>query len=492
MGIKMTCFPNALSKTSTHPSPTTKTMDSSEHMALPLSQCSKIVIEIHQPRNAQAYTSGMSLPSTTAAGTIAKKESGGGEGLLPVELRKTSAAAAHLARSSSSIIGHRRSASRDLVSYGACKKRRADSVDDAHSSGLGRSEKGTLEEEDEDAELQQENEEVDGEEADEKATNTVAEAAAAAVVAAAAAQATNKRSVDVDIEEEEERSKTETSGNSVGPDAIQVFGIDYLAQADQKPSSSSSGLLGLGLGLPSSSSSSVDKTVDALQVARASSYVVLEDQKEMGVDYSLFTRVETAGWRILIPPNVIASFRSEDFGLMLKPKGLADVDMHAQQDVPVQEQQQQQEPQGQKVVSLREKELRKEVLREENDDEEEVEEEEEEEVLTYENNEDDDVGTEGVRRIALRDDDSRAEENVAAKSVSYYHRHTHQQHHVAQDLEMQDDEEVVTVAVKTVTATNTVSASSAQEDEEQSQGQGHGVTVKETQQQEGDIEMDRE
>lgn len=481
MGIKMTCFPNALSKTSTHPSPTTKTMDSSEHMALPLSQCSKIVIEIHQPHNAQAYTSAISLAPTGASATQQQQEQMGSkkESGLPVELRKTSAAAAHLARSSSSIIGHRRSASRDLVSYGACKKRRADSVDDA--SGL-RSERDPLEEEDEDAELHEE-EDVNGDE-DEKATGSVAEAAtaAAAVVAAAAAQANTKKSVDVGVDEE--RNKPEIS-NGAGPDAIQVFGIDYLAQHQQQPDKKSTGLLGLGLGLPSSSSSSVDKTVDALQVARASSYVVLEDQKEMGVDYSLFTRVETAGWRILIPPNVVASFRSEDFGLMLKPKGLADADMQDQHDAaPTQEK----EHQHMKKEVLGEK-----VLRREDEEEQ-----EEEEVLAFENNEDDDVGTEGVRRIALRDDDSRTEESVAAvKSVSYYHRHTHhqhqhqQQHHVAQDLEMQDDEES-TAAVETVPETASAQHQSPLPTHEGKQVQEEGQGAMKETEQEGDIEMDRE
>ena len=481
MGIKMTCFPNALSKTSTHPSPTIKTMDSSEHMALPLSQCSKIVIEIHQPRNAQAYTSPVSLAPTGASATQqqqeqvdSKKELG-----LPAELRKTSMAAAHLARSSSSIIGHRRSASRDLVSYGACKKRRADSVEDA---GGFRSERDSLEEKDEDAE-QQEDEDINGDE-DEKATGSVGEAAAAVVVAVATAQSNTKKSVDVDVGEE--RSSPEIS-NSADPDAIQVFGIDYLAQHQQQPDKKSTGLLGLGLGLPSSPSSSVDKNVDALQVARASSYVVLEDQKEMGVDYSLFTRVETAGWRILIPPNVVASFRSEDFGLMLKPKGLADADMQDQHDAaPTQEQEHQH---MQKEV------LGEKVLREDE------EEQEEEEVLAFENNEDDDVGTEGVRRIALRDDDSREEESVATvKSVSYYHRHTQhqhqhqhqQQHHVAQDLEMQDDEETTVAAFDTIPTTAPTQHQSPlpSHEGEQIQGEAQGV-VKENEQ-EGDIEMDRE
>lgn len=118
-------------------------------------------------------------------------------------------------------------------------------------------------------------------------SSAAATAAAAAVVAAAAASA------------------AASSSGSI----LQLVGVDY-------PSSSKEGL---GLGLSSSS-----PAIEALAVARASSYVPLEEQKELGIDYSLFTRVETAGWRILIPPNVTASFRSEDFGLLLKPKGGAE------------------------------------------------------------------------------------------------------------------------------------------------------------------------
>ncbi|KAG0211826.1 hypothetical protein BGX33_004019 [Mortierella sp. NVP41] len=431
-GIKMTCFPNALSKTAAHPSPTTKTMDSSEAMALPLSQCSKIVIEIHQPRNAQAYTSGISLVPSRKKEELSLSFSDDAA-VAPVvvvdqqqqQRKPIAAAAAQLARSSSSIIGHRRSASRDLVSYGACKKRRADSV---RSSA---SEKDSLEEEDEDAAaaLEDENEESE----DSKTSSGVAEAAAAAVVAVAA-QA-NKKSEGVEGEEKVKPEHTAAGTGIANADAdaastIQVFGLDYLSQHSTKQEE---GLLGLGLGLPSSSSSSLSpmtKTVDALQVARASSYVVLEDQKEMGVDYSLFTRVETAGWRILIPPNVVASFRSDDFGLMLKPKGL-DVEMNEDR----QGQQAQGQGQGQQQVkkegnvagSVVERggmgvKLSKGDYNDNDSDGSEI-------VF---GNDDEDVNTEGVRRIALRDDDHKPED---VKPVN--HPQPHHNAAVAQDLEMQ-------------------------------------------------------
>ncbi|KAG0353716.1 hypothetical protein BG005_007053 [Podila minutissima] len=173
-----------------------------------------------------------------------------------------------LQRSASSVLGLRRSASPDSMGFGSSKKRRADSVFDG------------------------------GRDMDEMApamskmssssSSAAATAAAAAVVAAAAASA----------------AAASSSGS-----ILQLVGVDY-------PSSSKEGL---GLGLSSSS-----PAIEALAVARASSYVPLEEQKELGIDYSLFTRVETAGWRILIPPNVTASFRSEDFGLLLKPKGGAE------------------------------------------------------------------------------------------------------------------------------------------------------------------------
>ncbi|KAF9934320.1 hypothetical protein FBU30_002459 [Linnemannia zychae] len=500
MGIKMTCFPSPHSKTS----PTTKTIDTSEHSALPLSsQCSKIVIEIYQPRNAQAYSSAISLPSSSTPSSTQHQqpESGNKEVSGAVDqLRKSNAQ--HLARSSSSIIGHRRSASRDLVSYGACKKRRADSVDENDGTNLARSEKDTVVEEDED-QLQQDEEGVesnDGNKDELQGEEKASSLAAAAVMAAATAAQVNKRSRDVSVEEQDDIAKQQSTEGSDAVSAVQVFGIDYLAQHQPANKKHSSGLLGLGLGIPSSSASTVDRAVDALQVAKASSYVVLEDQKEMGVDYSLFTRVETAGWRILIPPNVVASFRSEDFGLMLKPKGHTDVDLRADENSQQQQQQRMQQEREKVARVVNVKEARRSIDEEEeeqeqddNDDAVEEVEEEEEYVRSDEaNNEDEDVGTEGVRRIALRDDDPRVDETVAMKSVSYYHhpahsyQHQQQSHHTnaAHDLEMQghgESEEAVETAVNEKATVET--------HQQQSQEQGaakHNRIV------EGDIEMDRE
>ncbi|KAI9237432.1 MAG: hypothetical protein BYD32DRAFT_461590 [Podila humilis] len=174
-----------------------------------------------------------------------------------------------LQRSASSVLGLRRSASPDSMNFGSSKKRRADSV-----CGGGR----------------------DTDDMSTKMTSSSAAAtAAAAVVAAAAASAA-----------------ASSNSSSSGPN-LQLIGNDY-------PSKES-----FGLGLSSSGASS--PAIEALAVARASSYVPLEEQKELGIDYSLFTRVETAGWRILIPPNVTAAFRSEDFGLVLKPKGDEEVEV---------------------------------------------------------------------------------------------------------------------------------------------------------------------
>ncbi|KAG0026260.1 hypothetical protein BGZ81_006496 [Podila clonocystis] len=192
----------------------------------------------------------------------------------------------NLLRSSSSVLGLRRSASPDSMSFGSSKKRRADSVFD-----------GGREMEDMTPAMSK---------MSSSSSSSAAATAAAAVVAAAAASA---------------------AASSSGAN-LQFIGTDYPAKE------------GLGLGLSSSSSCS-SPAIEALAVARASSYVPLEEQKEMGIDYSLFTRVETAGWRILIPPNVTAAFRSEDFGLLLKPKsdgeetkeGLEPLDMVDQEAV---------------------------------------------------------------------------------------------------------------------------------------------------------------
>lgn len=188
---------------------------------------------------------------------------------------------------SSSVLGRRRSTSPidDSHDYSSSKKRRAESL-------VGK----------EGDEEQQETSEP-----------SAAEAAAAAVVAAAAA-AVGSGSTFAAPEK-----KTSPLGG------LQIIGVDYTDK--------SSGTKGLGLvdsTTPTYILSGTDTTspsIEALGVARASSYAAVEDQKELGIDYSLFTRVETAGWRILIPPNVTASFQSDDFGLVLKPKGLVQSDV---------------------------------------------------------------------------------------------------------------------------------------------------------------------
>lgn len=174
---------------------------------------------------------------------------------------------------SSSILGRRRSASPldDKQDYSSSNKRRAVSVS--------------------------------GKEGDEEAEPSAAEAAAAAVVAAAAAAS---------------GSISPSEKTSMG--GLQIIGVDY---TDKSGPTKGLGLL-MDTTTPTYVLSGADTSspsIKALGVARASSYAAVEDQKDLGIDYSLFTRVETAGWRILIPPNVTASFQSDDFGLVLKPKG---------------------------------------------------------------------------------------------------------------------------------------------------------------------------
>lgn len=249
--IKLTCFPSSV-KSQPDPSPsTTSSLETTDAMALNLDQNSKLVIEISQPRLLQSFRSLTSLRSTSQPRDRVVRHAISHPDLLQ--------------RSASSILGLRRSASPDSMSFGSSKKRRADSVFDGvrdmDDMAPAMSKMGS--------------------------SSSAAATAAAAVVAAAAASA---------------------AASSNGSH-LQLIGTDYASSKEN-----------LGLGLTSSSASS-SPAIEALAVARASSYVPLEEQKELGIDYSLFTRVETAGWRILIPPNVVASFRSEDFGLLLKPKG---------------------------------------------------------------------------------------------------------------------------------------------------------------------------
>ncbi|KAF9114286.1 hypothetical protein BGX27_011264 [Mortierella sp. AM989] len=362
--IKLTCYPkNSGNNNGMALSPTSKTLDTSDALAMQLDQTSKLVIEIRQPRSLQSYSSAATLNESYKAG----------EDMKTVH-RSSSHPNLLLARPSSSVLGQRRSPSPECEGSSS-KKRRGDS-DSVPSGG---------------------NSSIDNE--DQASTtsdsSTVTEAAAA-VVAAAAAQA-----------------QTQPSN---GGSAIQVFGVDYIAKSEETNGKEG----GVGLGLSTSALTS-SPTIEALQVAKGSSYVMLEDQKEMGIDYSLFTRVETAGWRILIPPNVVASFRSEDFGLMLKPKGLEELDsgeetgeVHSQEPT---------EKKRDVSVDFRDQNL--EQHRAQHDGEKDEEEE--------------DVNVEGVRRIALRDDD-RDESRVVSTAENV--KTIPEQSIQDDDQEMQEDDEM--------------------------------------------------
>ncbi|KAG0358378.1 hypothetical protein BC939DRAFT_500240 [Gamsiella multidivaricata] len=255
--IKLTCFPNAMSPTDqTETVPSITKLDTSDAMAMCLGKSSKVVIEITQPRHQLAFE-----PSRVAMFLGLE----GVPGQLQRSLRHTASQPNLLTRSTTSILGRRRSVSPDEVAFGSSKKRRADSV-----SGMADEDEGSVD--------------------SASASATAAEVAATVVVAAA----TNA-------------VRQQHSGSVRG---LQVVGLD----------SESSKKIGLGVQVPMEGPTAASPTIEALSVAKASSYVELEDQKEQGIDYSLFTRVETAGWRILIPPNVMASFVSDDFGLTLKPK----------------------------------------------------------------------------------------------------------------------------------------------------------------------------
>ncbi|KAF9979539.1 hypothetical protein BGZ75_009575 [Mortierella antarctica] len=333
--IKLTCFPNSQSKNPS--SATVQTLETSQAMAMQVSQSSKIVIEIRQPRLLQSYASATNLREQLKRSASDDDEHPTVNAHHGRTLhRATSHPNLSLAHAQSSVLGHRRSASPDEMDFGASKKRRADTDVAA----------------------------VDKDE-DGRVTCTTA----ASVPATA---------------------KSEGGGGLVGS-TVQVFGMDYLAQSGAESCINKVEGLGLDLGLATTS-----PNVEALGVAKASSYVVLEDQKEMGIDYSLFTRVETAGWRILIPPNVVASFRSEDFGLMLKPKGLEEVEELEGQDSGHEEE-------GEGAI---ESEGKVEGLLQQVGQKQDAEPEEDEE----------DVNVMGVSRIAIRDDDRDEVEDVDTKS----------------------------------------------------------------------------
>ncbi|KAF8940215.1 hypothetical protein BGZ58_007341 [Dissophora ornata] len=269
--IKLTCFPNGASPVNqTDRFPSTLSLDTAEAMSLKLGGSSKVVIEITQPRHLQAF--GSPRPATFSAfenvlGPLQQQQK---------TLRHAASQPNMLSRSSNSVLRRRRSASPDEVAFGSSKKRRADSVSGSRDG-------------DDDCNVTP------------NASAAVAEAAAAAVVAAVANAARQQQS----------------NVSLTSPSGLHLVGLDYTAERKLDVSKETG--LGLGVRVPPAAGGE-PPTVAALKVAKASSYVPLEDQNELGIDYSLFTRVETAGWRILIPPNVVASFRSEDFGLILKPK----------------------------------------------------------------------------------------------------------------------------------------------------------------------------
>ncbi|KAG0207397.1 hypothetical protein BGX28_001336 [Mortierella sp. GBA30] len=308
--IKLTCFPNAATTYPTNldeksTSSVVEVDDTSKALALQLNRSSKIVIEITQPRSAQAFEKGflprssLSSSSSSSSFLTTDNQAEAASSVRPL-VRSIRHAVSHpnfLERSASSILGRRRSVSPDgdeENNYGSSKKRRADSL---RSVGGG-------------AEDELGNHGVMTMTTTSAAASAAAaEAAAAAVVAAAANAARRQNSI-----RENNTASPSTSGGG-----LQIVGLDY-------PTGKISGSqkeIGLGLQVPTGESSTsiiCSPEIKALNVAKAPSFVALEDQKDMGIDYSLFTRVETAGWRILIPPNVEASFKSEDFGLVLKPK----------------------------------------------------------------------------------------------------------------------------------------------------------------------------
>ncbi|KAF9406950.1 hypothetical protein BGZ94_002889 [Podila epigama] len=255
--------------TVTSPS-SSRTLETTDALAVQVHQSSKLVIEITQPRFSQAYHNHQQQQQHAKSSNKNSYHS----------LARFSSQPNLLMQSSTSILGRRRSASPDTkVDFESSKKRRA-------------------------------------------AEPTVTDADGDPSSSARSLHAS---------------STTTTTTNLANQGilgGLQIIGLDY-SRADSEKGGSEGGV-GLGLGLEASSSTrptyvltTAEKEsnlqadspcIEALSVAQASSYALVKDQKEMGVDYSLFTRVETAGWRILIPPNVTASFRSEDFGLVLKPK----------------------------------------------------------------------------------------------------------------------------------------------------------------------------
>ncbi|KAF9135789.1 hypothetical protein BGW39_000086 [Mortierella sp. 14UC] len=273
--IKLTCFPSAVTAEHNQASAGAAPAAVEDDLDMKMSQSSKVVIEITQPRSTLDRSSTLTEFDDVPRPLLlsASSSSAGPRRALRHAVSQPNL----LVRNSSSVLERRRRSvsppGRGGVNegdegFGSSKKRRADSLS--------------------------RDEDVVVIATTPSSSSSVAEAAAAAVVAAAA------------------NAARQCNNSSAAGGGVQIIGHDYSKEE----------VVGLGVVMDEGQVNSTCNSpmIDALDVAKASSYVSLEDQKELGIDYSLFTRVETAAWRILIPPNVTASFRSEDFGLTLKPK----------------------------------------------------------------------------------------------------------------------------------------------------------------------------
>ncbi|KAF9349316.1 hypothetical protein BGX34_001858 [Mortierella sp. NVP85] len=283
------------------------TMDTTDARAVQLCQSSKVVIEITQPRPLQAFEPLCSVqkpfsefedvlrPLLLAQQQQQQQER---RRSLRHTVSQPNLMMMMTTRSTSSVLGRRRSASPpgDDMAFGSSKKRRADSF-----SGSVKEEGGGG------------GETTTGAAGITLLTPASASASASAAVAEAAAAANVARQQQ---QQQQQQQQVSCTDNGSG---LQIVGVGYEDKMDMMTSNSKE--IGLGVCVPSETGGMIESpTIDALRVAKAFSYEPLEEQKGLGIDSSLFTRVETAGWRILIPPNVMASFRSEDFGLTLKPK----------------------------------------------------------------------------------------------------------------------------------------------------------------------------
>ncbi|KAF9922264.1 hypothetical protein FBU30_007672 [Linnemannia zychae] len=280
--IKLTCFPSAVTAATTMDDPNSASaIAGNDDLDMKMSQSSKVVIEITQPRSTFDRSSSSPLSGFEEVPRPLLLSAPSGDVPRHRSLRHTVSQPNLLVRNSSSVLERRRrsvsppSNSRgniegDEEGFGSSKKRRADSLSRDDNSATT-----TI-----------------------PSSSSVAEAAAAAVVAAAANAARQNTASGIQI-----------IGNQQDYSKKEIVGLGVVMDHEDGRNSTS--------GCPS-------PLIEALDVAKSPSYVSLEDQKELGIDYSLFTRVETAAWRILIPPNVTASFRSEDFGLTLKPKAVSE------------------------------------------------------------------------------------------------------------------------------------------------------------------------